>query len=84
MSEKDLDDTVKVNESPVDYNDRAHFSTSAKDVPEVQEVEHVERVTFFVLCLTACVCLSGFLFGRLQPSLCAIMVTWRTRKLLIK
>ncbi|KAJ2960039.1 hypothetical protein NQZ79_g4569 [Umbelopsis isabellina] len=70
MSKNDLDDTVKVQESPIDYNDRAHFPASAKDVPEVQEVEHVERVTVFVLCLTACVCLSGFLFvisGALQP-----------------
>lgn len=64
MSKTDLDDTVKVQDSSMDYNDRAHFPTSAKDEPEVQEVEHVERVTVFVLCLTACVCLSGFLFGR--------------------
>lgn len=63
MSKTDLDDTVKVQDSSMDYNDRAHFPTSAKDEPEVQEVEHVERVTVFVLCLTACVCLSGFLFG---------------------
>ncbi|KAI8579226.1 hypothetical protein K450DRAFT_243384 [Umbelopsis ramanniana AG] len=40
-----------------------HFQTSAKDTPEVEEVEHVEKITWFVLALTSCVCLSGFLFG---------------------
>jgi hypothetical protein len=40
-----------------------HFQTSAKDAPEVEEVEHIEKITWFVLALTSCVCLSGFLFG---------------------
>src|ERR1700731_801368 len=50
---------------PPNFQDRAHFVTTAKDDhPEVEEVEHIERVTGFVLALTSCVCLSGFLFGR--------------------
>jgi len=49
---------------PPNFQDRAHFVTTAKDDhPEVEEVEHIERVTGFVLALTSCVCLSGFLFG---------------------
>lgn len=79
MSLQELESSNKENgiSASTNYQDRARFPAIAKeDLPEVEEVEHVERVTWFVLMLTSCVCLSGFLFGR--SSLWAVLVIRRT------
>jgi hypothetical protein len=67
------DDVDGVNDTIQGYESRGfhighHFQTSAKDAPEVEEVEHIEKITWFVLALTSCVCLSGFLFGMYWPN----------------
>jgi hypothetical protein len=66
---ENVDKTNQISEPRNDFHGGHHFQTSAKDVPEVEEIEHIEKITWFVLALSSCVCLSGFLFGTYSPIL---------------